>query len=284
MGEWANPNDFSTALKLTNVQYAHEFIDDGTIKFNTPQLWIEYYQTHGNGRGDIYEGTLAFCGVLDFIRTTELMNEYNNPIVLNAKNRPIVTQRINQRLVFKDKRSLQLPCFCIYLLKYSLFACPNGPGKQSLSAKIPASFFRDFSDNKCPENIKKLDKENQPALILIKDFPEFMRRLREALKIIGINDSEIMFGRMSYYDFEQYKQDGWIDFNQKYPMELLIKNSCFANQSEGRVILKTENEDAKKYLNDNTIHLGPMSDIAQIVEIYSCEGLEVEATFDICEV
>ena len=61
MGEWARPNDFFVACRLTSSKYADSFLDTGSIKFNTPQSWIDYSKKYGDGRGDGYEGTLVFC-------------------------------------------------------------------------------------------------------------------------------------------------------------------------------------------------------------------------------
>lgn len=36
MGEWARPNDFFVACRLTSSKYADSFLDTGSIKFNTP--------------------------------------------------------------------------------------------------------------------------------------------------------------------------------------------------------------------------------------------------------
>ena len=74
MGEWARPNDFFVACRLTSSKYADSFLDTGSIKFNTPQSWIDYSKKYGDGRGDGYEGTLAFCDSFDFERIEYVAN------------------------------------------------------------------------------------------------------------------------------------------------------------------------------------------------------------------
>lgn len=126
MGEWAKPNDFSAAFRLTSSKYADAFLDKGTIKFNTPQSWIDYSKKYGDGRGDSYEGTLAFCDSLDVERISELTQKYESSCILNLNTRPLLKEVSGSRLFMKDKRSLELPCFCVYIMKYSLFPCPDG--------------------------------------------------------------------------------------------------------------------------------------------------------------
>lgn len=283
MREWTKPNSFSAVFRLTSTKFAESFIDTGSIKFNTPQSWIDYFKKYGEGRGDGYEGTLAFCHCLDIDRISELTKKYDNSCILNPNSRPLHKEIFGERLFFKDKRSLRLPCFCVYIMKSNLFPCPDREGKHRITADIPASYFRDFSDNSLPEDIDKLPLEDQPALILIYDFDEFHNRLHQALKKIGLEDSEILIGNVSYFDFEANGSDGWIDFGQKHPKELLVKNNRFAEQSEARVIINTIKEEVIKRLYSDPIELGCMKDIAQVHKGYLHKGMRVEMTVNIYE-
>jgi hypothetical protein len=281
MGEWAKPNDFSAVFRLTSSKYADAFVDTGSIKFNTPQSWIDYSKNYGVGRGDGYEGTLAFCDSLDVERIYELTHKYESSCILNANNRPLQREISGKLLLLKDRRSLQLPCFCVYIMKHSLFPCPDNEGKHRVTADIPASYFRDFSDNSLPEDIDKLPLEDKPALILISDFDEFSYRLRKALRLVGLEDSEILIGNVSYFDFEAYGSNSWMDFGQKYPKELLVKSIRFTNQSEARVIIKTIKKKVIERLYSAPIELGCMKDIAQVHKGYLHEGMRVEMTIDV---
>ncbi|MFN0224069.1 hypothetical protein [Paenibacillus sp. KR2-11] len=283
MGEWAKPNDFSAVFRLTSSKYADAFLDTGSIKFNTPQSWIDYSKKYGDGRGDGYEGTLAFCDGLDVERIAELTRKYESSCILNPNTRPLLKEISGERLFLKDKRSLVLPCFCVYIMKNSLFPCPDSGGKHRVTAEIPPSYFRDFSDNLLPEDIGNLPLEDQPALIVISDFEEFKNRLYRALRQLGLEDSEILIGNVSYFDFEAHGYKGWMDFGQKYPKELLVKNIRFAEQSEARVIIKTVKKEVMERLYGAPIELGCMKDIAQVHKGYLHEGIRIEMTVDIYE-
>lgn len=88
---------------------------------------------------------------------------------------------------------------------------------------------------------------------------------------------------MSYFDFEAYGNDGWMNFGQKYPYELLIKNTSFKEQSEARIIIITKKSEIIKRLIDAPIELGCMKDIAQVHKGYLHGGIKVEMTIDIHE-
>lgn len=281
MGEWANPNNFSAVFRLTSSEYADDFLTKGSIKFNTPQSWIDYSKKHGDGRGDALEGTIAFCNLFDSEQTAELTKKYDSRNILNANARPLHTENIGTRLFFKDKRSLELPCFCVYIMKHSLFPCPDSSGKHRVAAEILASYFRDFSDNSLPDDIKSLPLKDQPALIVISDFEIFKTRLYGTLRKIGLDDTEVVIGNVSYFDFEAYGAEGWMDFGQKYPNELLVKNTRFAEQSEARIIIKTSKKNVIKRLHDAPIELGCMDDIAQIHKSYLHDGMRIEMTVDV---
>lgn len=50
--KWANPDEFTLAMRCTTVNYANKFIEEGSIKFNTSDSWVKYAITNGEGRGD----------------------------------------------------------------------------------------------------------------------------------------------------------------------------------------------------------------------------------------
>ena len=278
MSGWANPNNFTAVFRLTNLKYAEAFLDKGSIKFNTPQSWIDYSRKYGDGRGDGLEGTLAYCSRYDIEHIKDFNEKYCSTNVLNSKNRPILHVNEGRRIYFKDKRSLELPCFCIYIMKHSLFPCPESPGHHKITAEISSSYFRDFSDNSLPEDVEALPLEDQPALIIISNFQEFQNRLYAALKNLGLDDTEIILGTVAYYDFEEFGPNGWRDFGQKYPYELLAKNIRFANQSEARIIINTVKKDVIKRLYDAPLELGSMNDIAQVHKGYLHGGVQVGMT------
>lgn len=284
MNSWANENDSLLRIRLTEVKYADAFLQRGSIKFNTPSAWAEYAIDHGDGRGDFYEGTIAFCHYADIEHLCELKNKYTPQVVVGAKYRDLSTEIYRNRILFKDRRSMQLPCFCLYLFKVAALDVPVKEGKQKFKASIPGSYFKDFTDNMTLEEVSHLPEEKQPAMIIIEDYNKFQERLCNALKKIGIKESEILPGIVSYYDFDEYGEYGWKDFGQEYPKELLVKNNRFVNQSEGRIIVKTSNYKILDILK-SPIELGDMSDIAQVCKGYFPEGLDIEVDLDVytCE-
>ena len=72
---WKNPNDLILVLRCTTLEFAKDLVNLGQIKFSTPKSWEQYGK---QGRGDIYEGTLAYSSnmksLLQSIPTPVLMN------------------------------------------------------------------------------------------------------------------------------------------------------------------------------------------------------------------
>ena len=152
MGMWVNENDNIIRIRSTSLKYAKDFIEKGSIKFNTPDTWSRYALEHGNGRGDSYEGTIAFCHYQDIERLNELEKKYNSRLIPSG----IYTERYQNRILFKKYGSMHLPCFCLYILRVSNLDVPTETGKQKFNVSIPGSYFKDFADNKTQEEILEL--------------------------------------------------------------------------------------------------------------------------------
>lgn len=283
MGEWAKPDNFFAIFRLTELRYANEFIENGTIKFNTPQSWIDYYNKFGAGRGDQYEGTLAFCNIDDVNRYFELRDKYSSKNVMNNKSRQISYDFAGNRILFKDKRALGLPCFCFYTLKHRIFSCSDLLGDQKITAEIPPSYFRDFSNNLTQEENSKLDKDQQQAIIFIKDYEKFKSRMFKALITLGFEEKEIIINHVVYYDYNKYGKNSWLDFGKNYPEELFIKEKYFIDQSETRIVINSKKKDLVEKLIMNTINIGNMMDIAEVTDKYLYDGMKIEGTVNICE-
>lgn len=268
LAKWANPDGFTLAIRCTTVEYANKFIEKGSIKFNTPASWVNYAITNGEGRGDRLEGTIAMCNCFDILTIKEISEKYQN-----CSN--LTTSIIGERIYFKNNYSMQLPCFCIYIMKNSMFECPEAEGKHVLKTNITGDYFKDFMDNQTKEEINSLEDRDKPAVILITDFDKFKKRVIEALLNLGLDENEIIISSVTYFDFDLYGKDGWWDFGQKFPNELTIKHKRFENQSEARIILNTDKEEIKKYLCDNPIEIGAMDDIATVIKGYFSEGIAV---------
>lgn len=273
-GNWINPNDFVLTFRCTTIEYATAFIDKGSVKFNTPQSWVDYSIKKGDGRGDLLEGTIAFCDFTDSIKAAEFYKKY-------SQQENIFPMIHNRTIYFKDKVSMQLPCFCFYILKNGLFKCPTHAGKQTIPAEIDPSYFRDFTDNETPEVIAKRTALNQPVVIVIHDFDKFKCRLIDGLQNIGISANEVTIKVVQYENFDEYGPEGWCEFLVKRPDELGIKSNRFASQSEARIIVNSSNTQAMEYLRNTPLELGSMSDIAEVKTEYPLEGLSVRLTTNI---
>ncbi|MFD2614631.1 hypothetical protein [Paenibacillus gansuensis] len=273
LGVWAEPEGFFSVFRCTNQKYAEAFLKKGEIKFSTPSSWVKYAFEKGEGRGDKLEGTMATFHAHDIERIVQLNQKY-------GIYPDLIRMNMDQRVYLKRSRDMELPCFCMYLLKQSMFDCPSEEGKHKITATVPGSYFRDFMDNQDPQEVEKLDQFVKPAVIIINDFKEFERRIISALTAIGVKKEEVIISRVTYMDFDKYGEYGWWDFGQKSPMELTIKHTRFENQSEARIIVNTDDESIKKILA-KPIEIGSLEDIATVSNTYLHEGMLIEATVDL---
>lgn len=272
--QWDNPDDFFVTFRCMKQKYGRPFFEKGQIKFSTPRSWVEYAKQYGDGRGDQLEGTLATFDIRDIEHTIPILRKYHS-----AYN-DIEPLRTNSRCYLKKQSDMELPCLCMYYLMYKMFPCPNKPGMHELQCDIPATYFRDFADNLTPEAIERLPVEDRPCVVIIRDYPEFKRRIVKTLLQLGIRREKIIETKVSYFDFEQYGKNGWWDFRQKPPMELAIKHIRFEDQSEGRFIINTKNPEIHKILRD-PIEIGTLTDISQYCDQYFYDGIQVVMHADI---
>ena len=176
---------------------------------------------------------------------------------------------------------MQLPCICFYGLKTDAFPPPQNEGRNRISTYIDAKYFRDFADNASPAEIAALPPKKQPAIAVIKDWAEFVRRLKAKLNSIGVPDECILVSPVQYFDFSPYStDDSWVDLNCTPPKELFVKSKQdFEYQNELRIVIDTDDPTILDLLS-NPIEIGNLSDIAAVAEGYHPEGIEVTATFN----
>ncbi|NMA82730.1 MAG: hypothetical protein GX962_02575 [Epulopiscium sp.] len=263
---WAKPNDLFAILRCTNKKYAKRLVKLGSIKFNTPKSWVEEEKEKGKGRGDILEGVFAACNMLDVEGIISYSQQYND----------VYGEIIDGLTYFRRKRTMDLPCYCFFLLRQGLFELPSQEGVQKLSAEISGRYFRDFADNLKEEEIADLEEDKKPAIVLIHDIDEFIHRVIQKLISMGVKQSEIM---LELIEYENKKVPFYCTANS--PKELKLKDNSFSYQEEGRIIVNTDNHKIKEYLNNNPIQIGPLNDIAQMEEVYLYEGAIVEMTADV---
>lgn len=261
-------------LRSGAKEYNQKLISTGNIKFGTPQKWADNGEKYGDGRGDKYEGTFATCHVADIEHLSELMVKYNIP------NDSLIMKCYDNRWYFKNVQSMRLPTFCLYGLSYDIFEIKPEPGWQRIKGTIPGKYFHSFAvlDG---ADVSELPDEKQPSIVMIENIDEFQRRLYKRLNEIGINSEDIIASPVLYYDFQTYGPDGWLDFGDKFPKELFIKDKSFDYQSEIRFVINTTDEEIIDYLHNNAIDIGSLDDIAQYVDGYYRDGIGVEMSINI---
>lgn len=262
-------------LRCQEMGYNYNFFTRGAIKFGTPQQWAERGKKEGDGRGDILEGTFATCHREDIEHLIEICKKYNIP------NNNVLTETWNDRLYFKNKRSMNLPSFCLYGINYDLFEIEPKKGWQEIQGIIPGDYFRAFSDITSNEDIKKLG-EKRPSVVWITDINKFKKRIIDKLLSLGIKENEIIITPILYYDYDLFGKDGWIDFAQKEPNEIAIKHKKFSTQSEVRIIVNSRNEKILDYIRNNIIEIGSIEDISQIMDAYFDDGILIKTKINIC--
>jgi hypothetical protein len=265
---WISPNNFTVVFRCTNRKYAKTFLELGEIKFNTPKSWVDYANSNTEGRGDKLEGTMAISNSLDFKNIVCLNKKY-------MKYSDIIREKYGLYTYLKRDRDMKLPCFCFYILKNSMFECPNSEGFHKLDTIIPASYFRDFSDNMTKEEVDNLPDEEKPAIIAIKDYEVFQVKIIDKLLSLGLSRDEIIIAAVDYVDFYKYGEYTWIDLNKESPYQLTIKHNRFADQSEARIIINTDKQDIIDRL-DYPIQIGSLENIAQVSNVYLHKGMRIE--------
>lgn len=268
MGEWANPDGFSATFRCTEVKYAKNFVEKGEMKFSSANKWVEYAKSRGDGRGDLFEGCLAGCNYIDLANIAVLCGKY-------YKDDDIYPIQIGPSIYFKSNRSMGLPCLCFYIMKHSVFNCPDIPGWHHISADIPATYFRDFADNKSPIEIEALPEGDRPSLIFISDFNTLKERIKHSLLALGLTEDEIIIRSVRYTKIRGL-DGGWFITAEQRPYELTFKDNSFIHQSEARIIINTHKRDILEFLENNVITVGSLEDIAQRSDSYLHEGMRVE--------
>ena len=255
-------------FRCTSSKYADDFIKKGAIKFNTPEFWANYAIENCEGRGDRLEGTIAMYHQYDIKAMEELNEKY-------SIGNNLIKMPFGDRVYLKNKRSMELPCYCCYILDDSLFKIQYIKDTYRFVAKVSKTYFRDFMDNLSLQQVEKIPDDEKPAVIVISNFNEFKRRLYKKLLSIGLEENEIITSAVVYENFNEYGDTGWIDFGQKSPIELTIKSDRFIEQSEIRIIINTDKKDIKDFLKENTIEIEPMDDIASVYNGYLYDGIDI---------
>lgn len=266
---WSKPNEFYGIMRCTNVKYAGQLIKRGSIKFNTPQAWVEDGIKNGDGRGDLLEGTFAACSKSDVELIKSYMEKYDD----------VYKETIGEVTYFRRERTMNLPCYCFFLLKLDLFECPEKEGRQRIKGEISGKYFKDFASDLSKEENEQLQDYEKPSFVFIQDMDMFIKMICKELKRLGLDDNEIMIENIEYCDksTEHYcKADS--------PKELKLKPNRFSYQSEGRIIVNTDKSSILEYLYKNPIEIGSIDNISERVDGYFPEGMLVSMKATVYEV
>lgn len=267
---WGNPDSFVLTLRCTERRYARDFVNNGSIKFSKPRVWAESGFNIVDGRNDSLEGVVAACYLYDLQQLEQLDKKYPKTV----SDRII----IGSRLYFKLKRSMELPCFCLYILKNRMFDLLPSPGTHKFETEISAEYFRGFAHNMTIEQVELLSDEKKPAVIAISDFDEFYKRLQNYLYKLGLTKEEIIVRIVHYHDFDEFGEFGWFDLEKVPPYELFVKSMKYQQQSELRIVINTEKTEIIDFLDKNVIEIGRLDDISHNLEVYIDGGMRIEMT------
>lgn len=267
---WQKPQDIVLALRCTNYDSALSLLEDGKIKFNTPESWVKWAESHEDKRGDKKEGTIAACLCKDSGTYLAMKSEY-------SKKEELVEINVDGCIYFKRKKTMSLPAFCFYGLKVEQFEIPKNPGWQHLKATVPETYFKELADNMSQEEVDRLPDDEKPCCVVINNVELFIERICAALKKLGLEKKEILIDMISY---ENMSRQIPFEYNGEAPSELFIKDVEYAEQNEIRIVVNTKKENIRRFLVDNVIYIGSLSDIAKIMP-YTENGIDIEGDFDI---
>lgn len=252
---WGEPHQSWMGIRCTEAKLAQKFIEEGSIKFGTPQNWVEQ-ASENIGRGDPYEGLIATAPQRDTIKLNEL----------RKKHPGLIENVYDGQIILRSKRSMNLPAFCYYSISNDIFKCPSEPGEHIVRGHIPKEYFKDF-------------KDPNPAFVMFK-LAVFHSRLVNWLQKHGVPPNAIIISKIQYYEFEPGM---WTEINANRPMELFCKCNRFKVQNEERIVINTDDKDVLKLLSE-PIKIGSLKDIAQVADHAELEqehGIDVRMSMTI---
>ena len=249
--------DFSTLMLFRCVKrHRAEQLQQGVIYFGSPHSWIQEEKIGNKGQGDILEGTFLSTFSSDSSDFIELL-----------KNDPAFEWFIHKGfLFFRRKSVLDLRCLCLYGLRDTSFCKEISlNGRAHYKTQITQQFFSSFSDYKSREEYKLADPEEQPVVVFIKNPQEFFARIISSLSALGVKKEEIIISPVEYLDRYVRMVAG-----VPTPIELLLKDKSFEEQSEVRVIVNSKSLKYLEYMktHNNTISVGSLEDLTEIYDYY----------------
>ena len=256
-GIWDESVKYFEFMRFTSQKYAKAFIENGSIRFGTPNEWVAYAKKPGM-RGDKKEGTLLSIPENQSYSVAEINRLYGG-------DGAVIQNHENGKLVFRNKRHMDLPGFCFYLLKNKI-----EDEAVEMEQHVSGKMFTDFTKEQSTEDISKLAEEDKPAVIMIYRHDVFLERLERVLFNLGVKKDEIYFSQIKYYEIDNGSISGYRPL-----MELFCKDEPYSYQEEGRIIVNTKDIKVLKRLR-KPISLGNMSDVANLVNWYEPKGIIAE--------
>lgn len=268
-----NEKQILFALRCAKTEYNSNLLTNGSIKFNTPQKWVNDGKEKGDGRGDVEEGMFAKCHESDKVTLQILNNKFKIPCD------EIIVETINHIVYFRRKETMNLPAYCLYYGDLDLFNIKK-TGWQIAKGNITERYFKDFSDNE-EQHTNYLPDDEKSSFVLITDFPKFKERLVKKLLEMGILENELIVEPIYYYNFKINHYLRWFEIDSQAPRELLYKDKKFRHQNEIRFIVNSKNENAMNILRNEVINIGSIADIAQFHQGDFKKGVEVNLKINI---
>lgn len=249
--------DFSTygLFRCTKRSYAQDFCS-GSIYFGSPRNWIEIEKKGNKGQGDVLEGVFCSCHQND-----------QSKYISSLKSDALIEHFVyNDYLHFRYKSVLDLRCLCFYGLRDNTFIDEHdNNGKVHNKSTVTKEYFFSFTDCCSRDDYNSLPKQDQPVVVMINNPHEFLLRIRDFLLSLDVKLEEIIVSPVQYLDrnvcsFAQVNS----------PMELLIKDISFKEQSEIRIIINSKSEKYIKYMKEhgNIINIGSIEDITSVYDYY----------------
>lgn len=249
-------------FRCTKRKYAQDFIS-GKIFFNTPRNWIKEEEKGNKGQGDCLEGTFFSAKSND-----------THPFIAGLKSDANLTHFDNEGYTFFRRRNIEnLPCVCFYGLNDNDWnKVVDKQGKGHWKTVVPLTYFSDFSGGLTREEYERIEVDEQPVIMLIRNPHSFFEKIRKALYKLGVLPNEIIISPVDYLEKHTVAMCAL-----EYPRELLIKDISFAAQKEIRIIINTQSKSFYKYFvaHSGVIDVGSLCDFIDIQDYYFSD-MEIE--------
>jgi len=247
-------------VRFDSIYWLKTLLTKGSILFGNAQKWSNLEDTI-EGRGDRYEGTLCSC------LTNDRYSISRSKLFYHAD----ITEKVKGGItLIKNSNHIALPIFCFYILKDEDFLPVPGDSSQK-RAVLSGDVFTGFNNGMTEEEAEALPEDKKPGVLLINKPLEFIDRVIDTLKTIGVKDEEVFFDKVKYFNMRG--SPGSVG-RSEFPFELYCKDERYRKQKEGRIVVNTADQDVIDRLK-YPIEIGSIEDIACIRQWYFTNGIQV---------